>query len=102
MSTPVSNLMMKLADIRPGQQVLDVATGIGAPAITAARRVGPTGRVVATDISRQMLDIGRKRALELGLDNIDFREMDAEALELPESSFDALRQNSPGHFAWGA
>lgn len=87
---PVSNRMMELADIRPGQRVLDVATGIGAPAVTAARRVGPTGRVIATDIALQMLDIGRKRALELGLDNIAFREMDAEALELPESSFDAI------------
>jgi SAM-dependent methyltransferase len=87
---PISDRMMDLVGIRPGQQVLDVATGIGAPAVTAARRVGPTGGVIATDIAPQMLDIGRKRVLELGLDNIDFREMDAEALELPESSFDAI------------
>lgn len=90
MLQPVSDRMMDLAGIRPGQQVLDVATGIGEPAVTAARRVGPAGRVIATDIAPQMLAIGRRRVTELALDNIDFREMDAEALELPESSFDAI------------
>src|SRR5260370_37469085 len=87
---PISDRMMDLAGIRPGQQVLDVATGIGAPAVAAARRVGPTGGVIATDIAPQMLAIGRERVLELGLDNINFLEMDAKALELPESSFDAI------------
>src|SRR5258708_21603782 len=81
---------MDLDNIRAGKRLREVATGIGAPAVAAARRVGPTGGVIATDIAPQMLDIGRKRVLELGLDNIDFREMDAEALELPESSFDPM------------
>jgi ubiquinone/menaquinone biosynthesis C-methylase UbiE len=90
MLQPVSDRMMDLADIRPGQQVLDVATGIGEPAVTAALSVGPAGRVIATDIAPQMLDIGQKRVTELTLDNIDFREMDAEVLELPESNFDAI------------
>ena len=87
---PVSDRMMELADIQPGQQVLDVATGIGEPAVTAARRVGPSGRVTAIDLSPQMLTFGRARATELGLHNIDFREMDAEALDLPERSFDII------------
>ena len=86
----VSDRLVELADLRPGQQILDVATGIGEPAITAARHVGPSGRVVATDFSSQMLTIARMRAEELGLDNIEFREMDAEALALPEKSFDAI------------
>lgn len=86
----VSDRMMELADIQPGQRVLDVATGIGEPAVTAARRVGPSGRVTAIDLSPQMLAFGRTRATELGLHNIDFREMDAEALDLPEHSFDII------------
>jgi cyclopropane fatty-acyl-phospholipid synthase-like methyltransferase len=77
----ISERMIELADIQSGQLALDVATGIGEPAITVARHVGPSGHVIATDLSSQMLDIGRVRATELGLDNITFREMDGEALE---------------------
>jgi enediyne biosynthesis protein CalE5 len=87
---PISDRMMELAAIRPGHVVLDVATGIGEPAVTAARRVGPSGHVIATDISAEMLALGRKRVAALGLQNIDFREMDAEALDLPEKSFDVI------------
>lgn len=87
---PISECMMELADIQPGQLVLDVATGIGEPAVTVARRVGPSGHVIATDFASRMLDIGRARATELGLDNITFREMDGEALTLPAHTFDAI------------
>ena len=87
---PVSERMMDLADIRPGQRVLDVATGGGDPAVTAAHRVGPSGHVIASDLSPQMVALGRERVAELGLHNIDFREMDAEAPDLPEQSFDVI------------
>ena len=87
---PVSDFLVELAQIRPGHRVLDVATGTGEPALTAARRVGPTGRVVATDQSSQMLAIARERATALGLQNVEFRQMDAEALDLPENTFDAV------------
>src|SRR5260221_9627624 len=87
---PISDRMMELAEIRPGQQVLDVATGLGEPAVTAARIVGPAGGVVAIDMASQMLDIARMRVAELGIHNIDFREMDAEELDLPEQSFDVI------------
>jgi SAM-dependent methyltransferase len=82
---------MELAEIRPGDRVLDIATGIGEPAITAARRVRPNGKVVATDISPQMLAIAKARAKSLGLDGvIEFKESDAETLDLPKSAFDAV------------
>jgi len=87
---PISERMMDLAEIRPVQQVLDVATGIGEPAVTAARLVGQSGHVIAIDIAAPMLDIARIRVTELGLLNIDFRESDAEALDLPEQSFDII------------
>ncbi|MBI4402029.1 MAG: methyltransferase domain-containing protein [Nitrospirae bacterium] len=86
----VSDRLVELAGIQAGQRVLDVATGIGEPAVTAARRVGPTGQVVATDQAPQMLAIARERAASLGLQNIEFREMDAEVLDLPASSFDVV------------
>jgi SAM-dependent methyltransferase len=86
----VNDRLVELAHIHPGQRVLDIATGLGQPAITAARRVGPTGHVVATDLSLEMLVLARQNAAALGLQQIDFREMDAEAPDLPEQSFHAI------------
>ncbi len=85
----VSERMVELAAIAPGSRVLDVATGLGEPAVSAARRAGPTGSVLATDLSAEMLGYGRRRAQTLGLDNIVFEEMDAQALAVPEAAFDA-------------
>jgi SAM-dependent methyltransferase len=85
-----SDRMVELAGLRAGHRVLDVATGIGEPALTAARRVGPTGRVVATDQALGMLAIAQERAAARGLRNLEFRAMDAESLDLPENSFDAI------------
>ena len=87
---PVSDRLVQRADLQPGHRVLDVATGIGEPAITAARRVGPEGRVVAVDLAPEMLAIARERAAELGLEQIAFYEGDAESLELAEGDFDAI------------
>jgi enediyne biosynthesis protein CalE5 len=81
--------LVDLARIRPGHRVLDVATGLGEPAFTAARRVGPNGSVVATDLSPAMLSLAREEAVRLGLRNVEFREMDAEEPDLPAQSFDA-------------
>ena len=87
----VSDKLIELAQIQQGHKVLDVATGIGEPAVTAARKVHPGGKVTAIDISPQMLAIARERARENGLENtIEFREGDAESLALPASAFDAI------------
>lgn len=87
---PASERLVEMAQIRPGHKVLDVATGIGEPAVTAARKVGPTGRVIATDQATQMLAIARERVAALGLTNVEFREIDAEALDFPGAHFDAI------------
>ena len=87
---PVSDRLVELANLQPGHRVLDVATGIGEPCITAAHRVGAEGNVIGTDQSPQMLAIARKRATDLGLTNVEFREMDAEVLDLEEGAFDAV------------
>jgi len=81
--------LVDLAEVREAHRVLDVATGIGEPALTAARRVGPTGRVLATDLAPPMLAIASERARALGLSNVVFREMDAESLELGPGGFEA-------------
>jgi ubiquinone/menaquinone biosynthesis C-methylase UbiE len=86
----LSNRLIELAKIKSGQRVLDIATGIGEPAITAAKIVGTSGHVLATDISAQMLGIAKERAASLGLqDMIEFKESDAESLDLPDSVYDA-------------
>jgi SAM-dependent methyltransferase len=87
----LSDKLVDLAGVGPGSKVLDVATGIGEPAITAVRRVQPNGKVLATDISPEMLAIARERAEKLGLQHIiEFRESDAESLKLPDKLFDAV------------
>jgi enediyne biosynthesis protein CalE5 len=72
------------------RHLLDVATGYGEPALTAARVVGPNGRVVATDIAPDLLGFGRERAARAGLNNIDFVAADAETLTFAEEEFDAV------------
>jgi ubiquinone/menaquinone biosynthesis C-methylase UbiE len=86
----VSNRIVELAGIKPGDRVLDIATGNGEPAVTAARKVGASGRVVGVDQSPGMLRIARERAAAIGLANVEFIESDAEKLALPERSFDAI------------
>lgn len=54
--------LIELAEIRPGFKVVDISTGIGEPAITAASQMGKTGYILATDISPQMLFIAKQRA----------------------------------------
>ncbi len=87
---PPTELMLDLARIGPGDRILDVAAGAGEPAMTAARRVGPTGSVLATDISPNILDYARRAAAAQGLANMETRVMDGEHLALPDAAFDAV------------
>lgn len=80
-----------LAAVRPGQQVLDLAGGTGDLAARLARRVGPRGRVVLSDINAAMLGMGRRRLTDRGLvGNLDYVQADAEALPFTDASFDRL------------
>jgi SAM-dependent methyltransferase len=85
----ISERLVELAGVQPGSRVLDVAAGYGEPALTAARKARSEGRVVATDISAEMLAFGRERAEAAGLGNFDFMESDASSLDFPHESFDA-------------
>src|ERR687886_2129064 len=86
---PISERLVELADVQSGSRVLDVAAGYGEPALTAASKAGPEGRVVATDISAEMLAFGRERAAAAGLGNVEFIQSDASSLDFPRASFDA-------------
>ncbi|GGY11726.1 methyltransferase [Litchfieldella qijiaojingensis] len=81
----LSRCMFDQVGLASGHRVLDLATGIGEPALEAAGRVGPEGRVLGVDISPAMIDVALARAEAAGLTNAEFRVMDIEVLSLPES-----------------
>ena len=83
--------MLNAARVTSGSQVLDVAAGAGGQTLAAARRVGPTGRVLASDISPTILSYAAKTAAEAGLTNVGTVEADGEALDgLTAGTFDAV------------
>src|SRR4051812_10182338 len=85
----VSERLVELAGVQPGSRVLDVAAGLGEPALTAAYNAGPEGSVVATDIAPEMLAHARERVAAAGVSNVEFIESEASKLDFPEGSFDA-------------
>jgi ubiquinone/menaquinone biosynthesis C-methylase UbiE len=87
---PPTEIMFDLAGLHTGDHVLDVAAGSGGQTILAARRVGPTGFVLATDLSPQMLAFAETEVQNAGLANVETRVMDAQNLDLSAESFDAV------------
>ena len=85
-----TEMMLELASVQPGSRVLDVAAGTGDQTLMAARRVGPTGNVLATDDSASMLKVAAEAARNEGLTNVETRVMNAENLALDADSFDAV------------
>lgn len=86
----IARRLVEYAQLRPGQQVLDIATGTGMVAIEAAQIVGTEGRVVGIDISAGMLEQAQRKVKLLDLKNIEFQLADAEALRFAVNSFDAI------------
>ena len=74
----------------PGETVLELACGPGALGIAAAERVAPEGRVIASDFAEPMVEVARRRAAEAGAENMDFRVIDAEDIDLPDGSVDVV------------
>lgn len=82
--------MLDMAGIAIGSRVLDVAAGAGEQSVAAARKAGPSGYVLATDISPDILVFAQKLAKESGLNNLETQVMDGEDLPLQEATFDAV------------
>jgi SAM-dependent methyltransferase len=82
--------MVDLLDPKPGERVLELAAGLGDTGFLAAARVGPSGRVLSSDLVSEMVVAAERRAAELGVSNVDFRTLDAEALDLPDRSVDGV------------
>jgi ubiquinone/menaquinone biosynthesis C-methylase UbiE len=86
---PLTELMLDLAGVVVGSRVLDLGAGTGDQTLVAARRIGPGGMVLATDISAPMLALTQEAARAADLPNVQTRMMDAQRLELEAGSFDA-------------
>lgn len=79
------------AKVKPGQQILDLASGTGDLAAKFAKRVGPTGKVIMSDINPAMLAEGRKKLIDRGLfENLEFKIIDAESIPYDAASFDLV------------
>ena len=87
---PATDKMLEMAGITAGHHVLDVAAGAGEQSVTAARKVGPSGYVLATDLSPEILEFAQKLAKESGINNIETRAMDGENLTIEDARFDAV------------
>ncbi|MEZ4868577.1 MAG: class I SAM-dependent methyltransferase [Caldilineaceae bacterium] len=89
-AAPVTQQMLALAAVTAGDHVLDIATGAGEPALSAAQLVGNAGHVLATDLSAAMVQFTQENATAKGLSNLTARVMDGEQLELPDHSVDVV------------
>lgn len=87
---PVSHWMLDAVAPQPGERVLELAAGLGETGLLAAELVAPMGGVVISDQAEAMLEGARARAGELGLANIEFQVINAEWIDLPVASVDAI------------
>jgi len=89
-AAPVREWMVSELAPRPGDTVLELAAGVGDTGFEAARIVGAGGLLICTDFSPSMLDGARRRGGELGIENVDYRVIDAERLDLDDDSVDGV------------
>jgi len=82
-----------LAELRPGETVLDLGSGGGIDVLLSARRVGPTGKAYGLDMTDEMLELARKNQSDSGLSNVEFLKGEIEAIPLPDASVDVIISN---------
>jgi SAM-dependent methyltransferase len=87
---PVGVSLVERLDPQPGQTVLELAAGIGHVGYLAADRLGPDGRLISTDFAPAMVESARAFGQELGLENAEHRVLDAERMDLDDSSVDGV------------
>lgn len=82
-----------VADLHPGETVLDLGSGGGLDVIVSARRVAPGGKAIGVDMTPEMLELARKNAAEAGVDNVEFLLGHIEELPIPSGSVDVIISN---------
>ena len=82
-----------VADLKPGERVLDLGSGGGIDVLLSAKRVGPTGRAFGVDMTDEMLALAQRNATEAGATNVEFLKGHIEALPLPAESIDVVISN---------
>jgi arsenite methyltransferase len=82
-----------IAELEPGEAVLDLGAGGGIDCFLAARQVGPEGRVIGLDMTPDMIRLARRNAKKLGATNVDFRYGEMEDIPLPDGSVDVILSN---------
>ncbi len=82
-----------LADLRPGDVVLDLGSGGGADVLLSARRVGPSGKAYGLDMTDEMLELARASARKAGIENVEFLKGEIEHIPLPDESVDVVISN---------
>jgi SAM-dependent methyltransferase len=82
-----------LAELRPGEVVLDLGSGGGIDVLLSARRVGPTGKAYGLDMTDEMLELARRNAAEAGVTNVEFLKGEIERIPLPDASVDVIISN---------
>jgi SAM-dependent methyltransferase len=84
---------LMVADLKPGETVLDLGSGGGIDVLLSARRVGPTGRAYGLDMTDEMLSLARRNAAEAGAGNVEFLRGHIEDIPLPDGSVDVIISN---------
>jgi SAM-dependent methyltransferase len=84
---------LRVADLHPGETVLDLGSGGGIDVLLSARRVGPTGHVHGLDMTDEMLQLARANADRAGATNVEFHKGTIEAIPLPDASVDVVISN---------
>lgn len=87
---PVSVWMIEHAGLQPGQRVLELAAGPGETGLLAAELIRPGGVLISSDASENMLELSRARARELGIENVEFKRLELEWIDLPTASVDVV------------
>jgi arsenite methyltransferase len=84
---------LTIADLKPGETVLDLGSGAGFDAFLAAKSVGKRGKVIGVDMTQEMIKKAKKNADKMGVDNVEFRMGEIEELPVPDNSVDVVLSN---------
>jgi SAM-dependent methyltransferase len=87
---PVSSWMLDALEPQPGHQLLELAAGVGDTGFLAAELIEPGGTLITSDLVPEMLSAAQRRAEKLGVRNVRFRQIDAEAIDQPAASLDGV------------